>query len=214
MRINCAHDSPPEWRAMCENLRRAQATTGRDARVACGSPWAEADEPDRSPRSRHATRRATTCGCASATGCCSSARAPDCRDAPTRTRSDASACSLGEAFAATHRGHHVWFDDGKLGGLAETVDPDCDRGSHHVRAAEGSQAACRQGHQPPGCLSRHRPPGLPQRGRPAVCRRVRRPRRAVVRQSCVGGRARPRVSRRSRSSRAWNRPEDRDASCL
>ena len=34
------------------------------------------------------------------------------------------ACSLDEAFAATHRGHHIWFDDGKVGGLAETVDPD------------------------------------------------------------------------------------------
>jgi len=33
-------------------------------------------------------------------------------------------CSLPEAFAATRRGHHVWFDDGKLGGVAEAVDRD------------------------------------------------------------------------------------------
>ena len=29
-----------------------------------------------------------------------------------------------EAFAVTRRGHHVWLDDGKLGGVVESVDPD------------------------------------------------------------------------------------------
>ena len=33
-------------------------------------------------------------------------------------------CSLPEAFAATRRGHHVWLDDGKLGGVVEAVDRD------------------------------------------------------------------------------------------
>ena len=32
-------------------------------------------------------------------------------------------CSLAEAFAVTRRGHHVWLDDGKLGGVVESVDP-------------------------------------------------------------------------------------------
>ena len=33
-------------------------------------------------------------------------------------------CSLAEAFAVTRCGHHVWLDDGKLGGVAEAVDQD------------------------------------------------------------------------------------------
>src|ERR1019366_5088204 len=38
MRINCAHDTAPQWRAMCDNLRLAEAETGRRARVAGGLP--------------------------------------------------------------------------------------------------------------------------------------------------------------------------------
>ena len=33
-------------------------------------------------------------------------------------------CSLSEAFTVTRRGHHVWLDDGKLGGIVEAVDHD------------------------------------------------------------------------------------------
>jgi pyruvate kinase len=33
-------------------------------------------------------------------------------------------CSLAEAFSVTRRGHHVWFDDGKLEGVVESVDRD------------------------------------------------------------------------------------------
>jgi pyruvate kinase len=32
-RINCAHDDPPVWQRMIENIRRAQHTVGRDCRV-------------------------------------------------------------------------------------------------------------------------------------------------------------------------------------
>ncbi|HSM28550.1 MAG TPA: pyruvate kinase [Thioalkalivibrio sp.] len=32
-RINCAHDDPPVWQRMIENIRRAQQTVGRDCRV-------------------------------------------------------------------------------------------------------------------------------------------------------------------------------------
>jgi pyruvate kinase len=38
--------------------------------------------------------------------------------APTRI-----GCSLAEAFAVTRRGHHVWLDDGKLGGVVDLVYP-------------------------------------------------------------------------------------------
>lgn len=38
MRINCAHDSPPVWLAMIENLKRARAETGRACRILMDLP--------------------------------------------------------------------------------------------------------------------------------------------------------------------------------
>lgn len=44
-----------------------------------------------------------------------------------------------EAFAATRRGHHVWLDDGKLGGVVEAVDRDSIE--HHLGQSKGRKAA-------------------------------------------------------------------------
>ena len=38
MRINCAHDTAPEWRAMRDNLRLAEEQTRRGARVVVDLP--------------------------------------------------------------------------------------------------------------------------------------------------------------------------------
>ena len=123
MRINCAHDSAPEWRAMCENLRRARSATGRGARVLVDLPGPKlrtgpiASQPTRDKKGDHLRLRVGD-------------RLLLVREdtgLPVRADPDlvgCIGCSLGEAFAVTHRGHHVWFDDGKLGGLAEKVDAD------------------------------------------------------------------------------------------
>jgi pyruvate kinase len=121
MRINCAHDAEPEWRAMRDNLRLAEDETRRRARVVVDLPGPKlrtgplAPQPtndhkgdylrlgigDRLLLTRHADAATSD---------------PDGRP-PARI-----GCSLPEAFTVTRRGHHVWLDDGKLGGVVESVD--------------------------------------------------------------------------------------------
>ena len=119
-RINCAHDDEQQWQAMLANLREAGDRVGRQVRVLVdlpgpklrtGPPGPEADRDKKGDFLRLktgdqliVTRRSEHL---------------DHRD--TRTRI---ACSLAEAFAVTRPGHHVWFDDGKLGGVVEAVEPD------------------------------------------------------------------------------------------
>ena len=121
MRINCAHDAAPQWRAMLENLRVAEKRTRRRARVVVDLPGPKlrtgplAPQPTRDGKGdyvrlgvgdRLILTRADVVLPESGEG------------APTRI-----GCSLAEAFAVTRRGHHVWLDDGKLGGVVESVDP-------------------------------------------------------------------------------------------
>jgi pyruvate kinase len=123
MRINCAHDAAPEWRAMLDNLRLAAEETRRRARVVVDLPG---------PKLR--------------TGPLASSSASDKKGDYLRlgigdrllltrnvdgTPSDRGerhvpqiGCSLAEAFTVTRCGHHVWLDDGKLGGVVEAVDQD------------------------------------------------------------------------------------------
>ena len=123
MRINCAHDSAPAWHAMRDNLRLAEDETRRTARLLVDLPG---------PKLRTGPLAAQT----------TSDRKGDyvrlrIGDRLLLTRADDVAgpqpgegvppqirCSLPEAFAATRRGHHVWLDDGKLGGVVEAVDRD------------------------------------------------------------------------------------------
>lgn len=62
MRINCAHDAAPEWRAMLEHLRVAEDETRRRARVVVDLPGVRCSAPDRSLRGRRVTGRVTICG--------------------------------------------------------------------------------------------------------------------------------------------------------
>jgi pyruvate kinase len=123
MRINCAHDSAPEWHAMRDNLRVAEDETRRTARLLVDlpgpklrtGPLAAQSSSDRKGdyvRLRIGDRLLLTRA--------ADAPAPEPGDGvPAQI-----GCSLPEAFSATRRGHHVWFDDGKLGGVVEAVDRD------------------------------------------------------------------------------------------
>ena len=123
MRINCAHDSAAEWHAMRDNLRVAEDETRRTARLLVDlpgpkmrtGPLAAQTTNDRKGdylRLRIGDRLILT-----RTG---DVPAP----APGKGAPAQIGCSLPEAFAATHRGHHVWLDDGKLGGVVEAVNRD------------------------------------------------------------------------------------------
>jgi pyruvate kinase len=123
MRINCAHDSAPEWRAMLDNLRVAQDETRRRARVLVDLPGPKLRTGPLAPQSRSDRR-----------GDYLRLRIGDrlllTREADATVPSSGEpvlariGCSLAEAFSVTRRGHHVWFDDGKLEGVVESVDRD------------------------------------------------------------------------------------------
>lgn len=122
MRINCAHDAAPEWHAMRENLRRAERQVRRRARVIVDLPGPKlrtgqiatehgSDRKGDYVRLGIGDRLLLTREAALVAGD---------RDQPLPVAQVG--CSMPEAFASTRRGHHIWLDDGKLGGIVEAVD--------------------------------------------------------------------------------------------
>ena len=121
MRINCAHDAAPEWRAMIDNLRLAADETRRDARVAVDLPGPKLRTgPLAAPSASDKKGEYLRLGIGDRL-----LLTRDAHVAPSHHAEPPPAqlgCSLAEAFAVTRRGHHVWLDDGKLGGVVEAVD--------------------------------------------------------------------------------------------
>jgi pyruvate kinase len=121
MRINCAHDSESAWRAMLENLRRAEAETRLHARVVVDLPGPKlrtgplAPQPTSDAKGDYLRLRVGDHLVLTRAG-----------DAAVPRHEGGSlpriGCSLAEAFEVTRRGHRVLLDDGKLGGLVEAVD--------------------------------------------------------------------------------------------
>jgi len=123
MRINCAHDSPPEWHEMLRNLRSAERHTRRRARVLVDLPGPKlrtgplAPQPTSDRKGDYlrlgiGDRLILTRGG---------------EPAPSGSGQGQIArigCSLAEAFAISRPGHHVWLDDGKIGAVVESVDHD------------------------------------------------------------------------------------------
>lgn len=144
MRVNCAHDAAPEWHAMLENLRRAEDETRRRARVVVDLPGPKLRTgPIASPAdSDHKGDYLRLCVGdrlllireADVTGSC-----PDGRPAARI------GCSLAEAFSVTHRGHRVWLDDGRLGGVVEAVDADSIELRITTASAKGSKLRAGKG---------------------------------------------------------------------
>jgi pyruvate kinase len=123
MRINCAHDSAPEWRAMRDNLRLAEDDTRRRARLLVDLPGPKLRTGPLAPQST--TDRKGDYLRLGIGDRLVLTRAGDVTGSDTRESLPARiGCSLPEAFAVTRRGHHIWLDDGKLGGVVEAVDRD------------------------------------------------------------------------------------------
>jgi pyruvate kinase len=123
MRINCAHDAEPEWRAMRDNLRLSQDETRRSARLAVDLPGPKlrtgplAPQPTSDKKGDYLRLRVGDRLLLTRDGDVATVD-PD-RRPPAQI-----GCSLPEAFTVTSRGDHVWLDDGKLGGVVESVNPD------------------------------------------------------------------------------------------
>jgi pyruvate kinase len=144
MRINCAHDAEPEWRAMLDNLRLAEDQTRRMARVVVDLPGPKlrtgplASQPT-SDRKGDYLRLGI------------GDRLLLTRDPPAAVSGSGECppaqigCSLAEAFAVTLRGHHVWLDDGKLGGVVELVDRDSIELRITAAGAKGSKLRAGKG---------------------------------------------------------------------
>jgi pyruvate kinase len=121
MRINGAHDSVPEWRAMLDNLRVAQDETRRKARVVVDLPGPKLRTGPLAPQStsdRKGDYLRLRIGDRLLLTREADATVPSSGE-PVLARIG---CSLAEAFSVTRRGHHVWFDDGKLEGVVASVD--------------------------------------------------------------------------------------------
>jgi pyruvate kinase len=143
MRINCAHDSRAEWQAMRDNLRLAEERTGRQARCVVDLPGPKlrtglGPQPTRDKKGEYLRLAVGDRLILTPTTAGPFPGSP--QDGPARI-----GCSLAEAFVVTHRGHHVWLDDGKIGGVVESAGPDAIELSITSAAAKGSKLRAGKG---------------------------------------------------------------------
>jgi pyruvate kinase len=144
MRINCAHDAAPEWHAMLDNLRLAADETRRRARVVVDLPGPKLRTgPLALPFASDKKGDYLRLGIGD--------RLVLTRDADVNLSEQGEpppaqiGCSLAEAFTVTRCGHHVWLDDGKLGGVVEAVDQDSIELRITSAAAKGSKLRAGKG---------------------------------------------------------------------
>jgi pyruvate kinase len=107
VRINCAHDGPQAWGRMVEHVRRAARESGRRCTIhfdlAGPKLRTGATVPIRLEQGDHLVLvRGPT--------------AAPAGDGPPRVP-----CTLPQALERVRTGEHVWFDDGKLGGVVKSV---------------------------------------------------------------------------------------------
>jgi len=109
-RVNCAHDSPPVWRAMVDQVRRAAERRGRPCRILMDLPGPkcriERLSPERPPRVQIGDRLRLT----------------QRLTAATPTNFPAIAVTLPQVVAGLAVGAPVWIDDGKIGGRVEAIE--------------------------------------------------------------------------------------------
>jgi pyruvate kinase len=119
IRINCAHDTPADWEAMINHLRRAEAELGRSCRVFMdlGGPKPRTGEvftsdglahPENPPRVVQGDRIHLTHTSVSAL--------PEGMVQTT--------CTLPEVLDQLRVGNAVWIDDGHIGCVVEDIAPD------------------------------------------------------------------------------------------
>ena len=127
MRINCAHDSPAEWKEMVVNLRRAEQETGRQCKV-----YVDLAGPKLRIGTTERIRVHVSDIVTIVKGACENEWNTPCVP-----------CTLEEVFDDVAVGERVWFDDGKIGGVIRTVSPD--RFSVEVTHAKPSGAWLKAG---------------------------------------------------------------------
>lgn len=119
VRINCAHDSPAQWRATLANLHRAEAEVGRRARVLVDLPGPKFRTGQLSPGQAR-DRKGDYLRLQVGDSLILAREQPSDDEAQPGT--PRIGCSPAAVFDAAEVGHRVWLDDGKLGGVIERVD--------------------------------------------------------------------------------------------
>ncbi len=109
-RINCAHDGPEEWRAMAAHVRSAAGEHGRTCTVAMDLAGPKLRTGPLEPEDAHLLLGAGD-------------RLRLTRDVePAPVDDHRIGCILPQVFDHAEAGHRIYFDDGKLGGVVESVD--------------------------------------------------------------------------------------------
>ncbi len=122
-RINCAHDSAPEWRSMLDNLRRAERQTRRQTRVLVDLPGPKLRTGRLGPHPR-SDRKGDYLRLGVGDRLLLTREADPTSPVEHEGRPAWVVCSLAEAFVVTRPGHRVWLDEGKLGAVVESVHLD------------------------------------------------------------------------------------------
>jgi pyruvate kinase len=114
VRINCAHDSADEWRKMINNLRRAEAATGRRLKVFMdlAGPKIRTGRVRRPSKGHHRAHVGDLIALTTIGGL---------RKVDTGERHFAVECTQPEALTVSQEGDHVFFDDGRLGATIEQI---------------------------------------------------------------------------------------------
>jgi len=114
VRINCAHDSPESWRRMIDNLRAAEAATGRQMKVFMdlAGPKIRVGAV-RTPPERLRIRRGELLAIAGP-GALDQVSLPEAHFAVE--------CTLADAVTSAKVGDRVFVDDGKLASKVERVE--------------------------------------------------------------------------------------------
>ncbi len=144
MRINCAHDDENKWHAMLDNLRLAEDETQRTARVAVDLPGPKLRTGPLA-RSSASDKKGNYLRLGIGDRLLLLRDADVATSDPDGPQPPQIGCSMKEAFTVTRRGHHVWLDDGKLGGIVEMVGEDSIELRITSAAAKGSKLRAGKG---------------------------------------------------------------------
>jgi pyruvate kinase len=109
-RINCAHDSPPVWRAMVDQVRRAAERHGRTCRIQMDLPGPKCRIESLSPERPEKVQVGD------------SLRLAQRLTAATPADLQVVAVSLPQVVAGLPVGAPVWIDDGKIRGKVVAID--------------------------------------------------------------------------------------------
>ena len=114
VRINCAHDSAEKWRAMIDNLRLAEAATGRRLKVFMdlAGPKIRTGRVRRPGKGHHRAHPGDLI-VLTAIG--------DLDRVDTAERHFAAECTQTEALTVSREGDRVFLDDGRLGATIEHI---------------------------------------------------------------------------------------------